>query len=183
MSARHKVFFCAPTGEGVCTEGYTCGCGLHTRKVVGRFKEAERPAFPIDKSIKCPSCGAKVEISSQGWSEIFVRSDTGEEVGGAEKLPVGACWAYSTDYDYPKGPDGRSLNVMLPDGTSWFIDGKASNCTMPDDEKHRCWVRHGRPEDGTLHVDKNGRTCQAGAGSIATRRYHGFLHHGELVEC
>jgi len=64
-----------------------------------------------------------------------------------------------------------------------MIDSRASNCTMPDDNAHRCWVRHGRPEDGTLHVDKNGLTCAAGGGSILAGNYHGFLHHGHLVEC
>ena len=51
---------------------------------------------------------------------------------------------------------------------------------MPGDDVHRCWVRHGRPEDGTLHVDKNGQTCAAGAGSIQTHNWHGFLHNGVL---
>jgi hypothetical protein len=51
---------------------------------------------------------------------------------------------------------------------------------MKDDNIHRCWVRHGRPEDGTLHVDKAGNTCRAGAGSIDTGKWHGFLHNGEL---
>lgn len=60
---------------------------------------------------------------------------------------------------------------------------EARNCTMPDDTTHKCWVRHGRPEDGSLHVDKNGHTCGAGAGSIDTGKWHGFLHNGELVEC
>lgn len=59
----------------------------------------------------------------------------------------------------------------------------ASNCTMPDDKNHKCWVRHGRPEDGTLHVDKNGHTCAAGAGSIVAGNYHGFLHNGHLTPC
>jgi len=48
---------------------------------------------------------------------------------------------------------------------------------------HRCWVRHGRPEDGTLHVDKNGVTCAAGAGSIVAGNFHGFLHGGFLTSC
>lgn len=81
------------------------------------------------------------------------------------------------------GADGRVLVVKLPDGTDWVIDSRANNCTLPLDDKHWCWVRDGRPEDGTLHVSKNGPTCSAGAGSIATGRYHGFLRHGALVRC
>jgi hypothetical protein len=82
-----------------------------------------------------------------------------------------------------RGKDGRVLVVRLPDGHDWVIDSRANNCTLPLDDKHWCWVREGRPEDGTLHVGKSGRTCSAGAGSIATGRYHGFLRHGRLVSC
>lgn len=79
--------------------------------------------------------------------------------------------------------DGRVLICRLPDRTDWVIDSRANNCTLPLDDKHWCWVRTGRPEDGTLHISKGGRTCSAGAGSIATPGYHGFLRHGRLVSC
>lgn len=80
--------------------------------------------------------------------------------------------------------DGRHLLCVLPNGHVWDIDGRASNCTMPDDTTHRCWVRHGDPEKGEpVHVDKNGHTCAAGAGSIAVPNWHGFLHNGELRSC
>jgi hypothetical protein len=77
--------------------------------------------------------------------------------------------------------DGKHLHVVLPNGRNWDIDSRASNCTMPQDKTHRCWVRHGEPSN--VHVDKNGHTCQAGAGSILSGDYHGFLHNGELVSC
>jgi hypothetical protein len=73
--------------------------------------------------------------------------------------------------------DGMHLYGVLPTGFDWDIDGRASNCTLPNDRQHRCWVRTGSPEAGTLHVDKNGHTCAAGAGSIMTKEWHGFLHH------
>ena len=81
--------------------------------------------------------------------------------------------------------DGKHLICMVPDkdwpeGHPWQIDGRAGNCTMKDERTHRCWVRHGSPEDGTLHVDKAGHTCKAGAGSIQTNNWHGFLHQGCL---
>lgn len=76
---------------------------------------------------------------------------------------------------------GYLLMAQCPDGWDWCIDSRASNCTMPEDRNHRCWVRHGDPEQGNIHVDKNGRTCQAGAGSIQTRSWHGFLHNGHFV--
>jgi lambda family phage portal protein len=58
--------------------------------------------------------------------------------------------------------------VRTPGGT-WDIDGRASNCTRPDDDTHRCWVRHGDPRTGVVHVDKDGDTCGAGSGSIRHR--------------
>jgi hypothetical protein len=97
--------------------------------------------------------------------------------------PIGAVWDCDWLHDVPDlcGPDGRSLCAKCPGGQTWFIDSRASNCTLPHDKAHRCWVRHGRPEDGTLHVDKDGLTCAAGAGSIQTGNWHGFLHHGKFV--
>lgn len=83
------------------------------------------------------------------------------------------------------GPDGLALHGVCPNGRHWHIDGQASNCTMPQDKgktfvrTHYCWIRHGDPRHPeTLHVDKQGVTCAAGAGSIVAGDYHGFLHHG-----
>lgn len=73
---------------------------------------------------------------------------------------------------------GSHLYVVCPDGRWWNVDSKASNCTMKDDRLHRCWIRHGDPARGDLTVDKDGRTCQAGAGSIDTGTYHGRLIGG-----
>ncbi len=81
--------------------------------------------------------------------------------------------------------DGKHLLVHLPGGTQpeneWHdFMARASNCTMPADTTHRCWIVHGRPEDGNLHVDKAGETCNAGGGSVDTGRWHGCLHNNEL---
>ncbi len=79
--------------------------------------------------------------------------------------------------------DGRHLICILPDATlhPWNIDSRASNCALPDEKTHRCWIRHGDPRvPGSIHVDKSGHTCTAGGGSIAIQGWHGFLHHGEL---
>lgn len=75
--------------------------------------------------------------------------------------------------------DGKHLMAILPNGYHWDIDSRASNCTMPDDTTHRCWIRKGTPPD--VHVDKSGLTCAAGAGSIAVPGYHGFLHNGHFT--
>lgn len=89
-----------------------------------------------------------------------------------------AAWLSPThDWDNPEGP--MNLCVETPGGT-WNIDGRCSNCTMKDDRTHRCWVRHGDPPRVT--VDKDGHTCQAGAGSIMVGNYHGFLRNGELTD-
>lgn len=121
-------------------------------------------------------------------SPIMRNLATGEECP-SNKLPSGACWdcnappepaqAKLRRYLYPLGLDGLSIACRLPDGHDWHIDSRANNCTMKEDNEHRCWVRHGTIGD-QLHVDKNGHTCTAGAGSIATKEYHGFLHNGVL---
>ncbi|MET0602946.1 MAG: hypothetical protein ABW167_13260 [Baekduia sp.] len=79
-------------------------------------------------------------------------------------------------------PGGHPRNGIEDPGYDWYVDAPANNCTRRG-EPHRCWVRHGDPRDGTLHVDKNGDTCAAGAGSIVTPRWHGFLHGGQLRSC
>lgn len=109
------------------------------------------------------------------------------------EIPVGAMWFADFYLDAPKrlypdgethnwvhaGPDGHILIVNTPGG-HWIIDSRASNCTLPHDDEHRCWVRHG--EVPNITVDKNGLTCSAGAGSIQCGSYHGFLRNGKLVD-
>lgn len=119
-----------------------------------------------------------------GVSSPFYRNvETNEELTSRD-LPVGAMRYASQDYVdkgyYTPGPDGKSLMVLTPGGT-WNIDSRASNCGLPVDNVHRCWVRHGIPPNIT--VDKAGNTCSAGAGSILIGDYHGFLRNGELTDC
>lgn len=93
-------------------------------------------------------------------------------------------WDHSLPDDYYwDNQNGPSLCAVLPEGSYWNIDSRASNCTMKDDRTHRCWVRTGEPPN--IHVGKDGHTCQAGAGSILVNQgtpseWHGFLHHGEF---
>lgn len=117
----------------------------------------------------------------QVWQDLlYRRTDTGAIVTLRDKVPgmMWDAWWHPKDY---KGQDGRSLCVVLPNGHEWMIDGRASNCTKPQDREHRCWVRHGEPP--VLTVDKNGNTCAAGAGSIGVPGWHGFLRNGVLEEC
>lgn len=114
--------------------------------------------------------------------KLYRRLSDGAVMTLAE-APVGALWrATWYEKDDPKrcGRDGFSIWCKTPGG-DWHIDGRANNCTMPDDWTHRCWVRQGTV-GGVLHVDKNGPTCAAGAGSIGTPTWHGFLDHGWLTE-
>jgi len=134
---------------------------------------------------------------------LYARGDTGE-LTMLRDAPAGAMWDASWyrshgGGEYMTGPDGISLVVKLPNGSDWCVDQQASNCTRTQwgpkeidgrmcenvwlGRTHYCWVRRGDPRTGNVHVDKNGDTCAAGAGSIQSGRYHGFLHNGELVEC
>lgn len=111
---------------------------------------------------------------------IFRRTDTGELLS-LRKAPPGAMYdAEWLPQSFPVGEDGRRLYVVCPSGITWCIDGRASNCTMPEDNNHKCWVRHGTVPQIT--VDKNGVTCAAGGGSIIAGNYHGFLRNGEFTE-
>lgn len=56
---------------------------------------------------------------------------------------------------------------------------RASNCDMKTEHTHRCWVRQGKPP--TVAVGKGGHTCGAGAGSILSGNYHGFLRNGRFT--
>ena len=88
------------------------------------------------------------------------------------------CWSHWDNCN------GNHLMCVLPGHHTWDIDSRCSNCTMPKENTHRCWVRHGDPEKGDLvHVDKNGHTCKAGAGSIIVPGFHGFLHNGVITSC
>lgn len=115
------------------------------------------------------------------WQPRYRRADTGEIFACLAAVPPGGMWDADWMHDCI-GPntDGRVLVVKLPNGNDWIIDSRASNCTLPNDDNHRWWVRHGEPPNIT--VDKlGGPTCAAGAGSILSGNYHGFLRNGELV--
>lgn len=113
------------------------------------------------------------------YKPLFKNQETGELLTH-EDMPVGAMW-YLPHYErYPHfcGPDGKSLVVRVPGNYDWMVDMRCSNCTRREDNSHRCWIRHGTPPN--IHVDKNGNTCSAGAGSIVAPGWHGFLTHGYL---
>jgi len=118
----------------------------------------------------------------QVFSEaLFLRSDSGE-LTTLREAPPGAMWDASWLTAVGCGHDGKSLVVRCPDGYDWHIDGRASNCTLPNDNEHWCWPRTGIPPKITVTKHAPGqRTCNAGAGSILTPGYHGFLRDGKFT--
>jgi hypothetical protein len=191
--------------------GWTCEDGYHSALVfTGEAEavyEADReddrgrllagPSQTLHDDPRWPDacrCGYRFTDGDhwQDWQElIYQRSDTGDAVtlrsrqpgdnGGPDPAPPGAMWdAWWMPWNWA-GPDGIALMVRCPNGKDWHVDGQASNCTMPQDHVHKCWVRHGDPRECRVTVDKNGVTCAAGAGSIQAGDYHGFLQHGVLT--
>lgn len=132
------------------------------------------------------SCGYLFQQSDE-W-QIFAQwdytdSETKTSHWSHNNLPVGSM--YFDDWMpkkmYWDNKEDAHLIVKLPDGTEWNVDSRANNCTLPDDRTHRCWVREGIPP--VVTAGKAGHTCTAGAGSILTPRWHGFLTNGELNQC
>lgn len=156
-------------------------------------------------SYYCEQC--KEEHSYNSDKDEWRRLDTGETFfSHSFDLPAGAmywweCWDVHTDEagkeiarykgnGHWNNDDGRHLIVQLPgratDGSvgmshRWDVDSRCSNCTLPDDRMHRCWIRTGEPP--RVSAGKAGYTCSAGAGSIRIEWWHGFLVDGVLKEC
>lgn len=95
-------------------------------------------------------------------------------------VPIGAVWDAHWRTELRPGADGKRIFVQTPKGP-WFVDARASNCTKKHDYNHRCWVRHGSPEEGNFHIDKKGNTCNAGAGSLRHGEYHARLVKNHLI--
>lgn len=84
------------------------------------------------------------------------------------------CWTNCT---------GKHLMIELPNGRTWDVGSRASNCTLPEETTHRCWIIEGDPERDRITISKNGHTCNAGGGSIQAGDYHGVLQGGILRAC
>jgi hypothetical protein len=160
---------------------------------------------------KCASCDY-VFTPADDWQfspvRLYRRSDTGELIA-LRDAPPGAIWNASWLSENPeyRGPDGRSLMGRCPDGRDWMMDSRASNCDSPcaecgvqykdhppykgpgeghayrDARPHKCWVRNGDPPELTVNKGAAGQSCGAGAGSILTPGWHGFLTNGWFHTC
>lgn len=154
------------------------------------YKDQSKTWLPLHAICNhCGEDGGILKPDSTGMGSVWIREDTGERHHHAREFGAGAMYyanwmrytdaegkeRWSWEWDNQTGPP---LIVITPGG-EWDIDSRASNCTMPKDRLHRCWIRHGEPPH--VHVDKNGHTCAAGAGSILAGSYHGFLHDGYLT--
>jgi hypothetical protein len=140
------------------------------------------PRWPV----VCDACGKLFEDGAQWQTNAYplYRGAPDGNLYTNRDMPPGAM--YDADWLHGKwrwwvGDDGISLVVVLPNRREWMPDTRASNCTMPTDDVHRCWCRHGDPRLANLTVDKVGVTCQAGGGSILAGDYHGFLQNGVLT--
>lgn len=185
-----RVFFCNPSGKHrrflrryVMSSKAKCPGpdGYHNAKnfLEDANEDDYRHDWPHDDDrwpTKCAGCDYVFQDSDE-WQvfheTIYIRSDTGAEILRSENVP-GMMW--DAHWMSRKGPDGRCLHVVLPNGKEWGIDQRANNCTMPDDHEHRCWIRSG--EIPQITVGKAGKTCGAGGGSILAGDYHGFLRNG-----
>lgn len=133
---------------------------------------------------RCDACGDVAPAEAHRYIMQRRLYDTASGSPEPGDLFLADCWQrYGPGQTcaYWDNCPGQHLYAVLPNGHHWDVDSRASNCTLPQDRAHRCWVRHGDPP--AVHVDKEGHTCAAGAGSIAVPGYHGFLHHGAFTSC
>lgn len=190
-------------------EGYTCETGYHSAITYTGRTEAHfsgegdrktRDATPDETPHDDPRWPATCDrcdyafVEEDQWQPwdllLYRRTDTNElrvlhqnasVPYDAPSAEPGACWD-AWWMPFSRGDDGICLMVRCPGGHDWMVDSRASNCGLPDDKVHKCWIRHGDPRECHVTVDKNGITCNAGAGSIGTPNWHGFLRDGQLVE-
>lgn len=195
------VFFLEPTNRNKkylrCYSKKPCTSrhGIHDAKIyVGEVTGnpisgmvTEEPSLNYPTHCQCGYEFTPDDIRMTFHRPIYKRYGS-EEYMTLEEAPFGAC--YNAEYianRIPKGQmgvgdDGMSLVIKTPGG-EWWVDRRANNCTNPTDNQHHCWVRHGDPRIlGSLHIDKNGYTCNAGAGSIVLGNYHAMCLNGYLRE-
>jgi hypothetical protein len=145
-------------------------CGL-------RFDEAQRVKRGAGTHSIWDTPSGELEPGCLYWANWLDHSDVDRDwpaLDGSHPKPDDArCFHGWTNCE------GLHLQAVCPNGGHWDIDSRASNCTLPDDQTHRCWIRHG--DLPVITVDKSGLTCAAGAGSILAGDYHGFIQNGAFT--
>lgn len=163
-----------PLGDKLGTEDF---------KAFGEVADYPEERWPT----VCSDCGAPVpkaeaEPKAVGEAGVMLRrqvfvsrlydSPSGQpEAGDVYQLR----WHDPGECPYWDNCDGTHTYGILPNGHTWDMDSRASNCDKKADRTHRCWVKQGSAEAGSLDVGKGGNTCGAGAGSILVDGWHGFL--------
>jgi hypothetical protein len=181
-------------GEGCPGSGYHNAMGRvleqipetdrETRDALGRRwfgQEIQAGDWPTH----CAYCGERAPETAnrQVFPSLVYRAPDGETIYGRAfqrgDLYPSPCWRTQAvgacEWD---NCNGTHWTLILPNGHSWDMSSRASNCTMPQDRQHRCWVLHGDPPHS---ADKAGHTCAAGAGSIQSGDFHGFYRDGEIA--
>ena len=175
--------------------GYTCADGWHEAMQLlddvdegigssGDLWPHDDERWPAQCAQGCGYTFTEDDVWQLFASRLYRRPETGDE-WPLRDLPAGAMYDADWMGDWAKGSDGICLVVILPTEHRhpWMVDSEASNCTRKGDRTHKCWIRHGNPRTESVTVDKDGDTCDAGAGSIAADGYHGFLRDGVLTHC
>lgn len=185
--------FSADEGECPSKENY----GYHQAIAEGGSFELElgqelppittRETLVPHSDVRWPTrCACGLAFKDDDYKQTRFDTVYEDQKGGSwlrSDLPPGAMYR-ATHLEDDKafcGLDGQSWVVVLPDGVHWNIDSRCNNCSLPNDDVHKCWCRHGQAPKFT--VNKVGNTCSAGGGSIQTKAYHGFLTNGYLVQC
>lgn len=191
--------YTASRGGWTCAEGWHNAMGPQVDTVPTNVdKEGTMHPQPEDYAHQDPrwpsqcerDCGYAFtdEDHWQVWTDrMYVNPNTGQTYPKRD-LPPGATYSapwYRMFYHQQTPPDdGVTLCVKLPNGSDWCVDSQASNCDRKGQE-HSCWVREGDPRQCSVTVGKGGNvganTCTAGAGSILSGDYHGFLTNGVLT--
>lgn len=167
------------------------GCPEGIRDVDGHMQHSAKVAVERDSENES---GVRIRYDWLPWRcERCLAPYDGEEL----RRHAGSSVVYNTESGKPEpgdlffteethkcfhwdNCDGRHLHAVCPNGQVWDVDSRATNCNMPEDRTHRCWVREGEPPNVT--AGKAGHTCTAGAGSILAGDYHGFLTNGAFTE-
>lgn len=161
------------------------------------FKDDEQKQVFQEHIYKRADNGQEVtlrdKIPGMMWDAWWYGKERGADgISLVVKLPNLHDWAVDTtasNCDSPCKNCGKPYNAHIDD--KGWTSGRCSPTAQYDDgtptyqdsrPEHKCWVRHGDPKTGSVHVDKDGVTCGAGAGSILSGSYHGFLHGGYLTD-